>query len=392
MKVVKLEAIPVRVPYKHIEASSLIARGGVADVLVKITTEDGLVGWGECTRAADVPGIESAVNAMAPVVIGRSAWDKEAMHRNLAVHAVWAFQPMTANFAYAGIDMALWDVCGKACGEPLYRLLGGALREEVDYFYYMEWGSPEEIARQAADGVTRGYTVYYIKAGVDESREEAMLEALRDGVGAAGKIRIDVNQAWSMPQAVRLLERWHAKFTLDFVEAPVRIDPVENMRDLQSRVAVPLCVNEGLWREADAYRVIKSRCGDYLCYSAYWVGSLLRFHALNWMAHLEGWLVCKHTHGELGLTAAAGQHAMLAAPNACLGHQQTAQMMADDILVERIPIADGPCWGRIDKPGLGVAVDEDKVARYHAEYRKHGEFPTYVGKAQVAADGGRDGR
>jgi len=268
------------------------------------------------------------------------------------------------------------------------RLIGGTLREEVDYFYYMEWGSPAEIARQAADGVTRGYSVFYIKAGVDEGREEAMLEALRDGIGAAGKIRIDVNQAWSMPQAVRLLERWHAKFTLDFVEAPVRIDPVENMRDLQSRVAVPLCVNEGLWREADAYRVIKSRCGDYLCYSAYWVGSLLRFHALNWMAHLEGWLVCKHTHGELGLTAAAGQHAMLAAPNACLGHQQTAQMMADDILAERIPIADGPRWGRIDKPGLGVAVDEDKVARYHAEYRKHGEFPTYVGKAQVA-DGGR---
>ena len=107
MKVVKLEAIPVRVPYKHIEASSLIARGGVADVLVKITTDDGLVGWGECTRAADTAGIETAVNAMAPLVIGRDPWDKEAIHRDLAIKAVWAFQPMTGNFAYAGIDMAL---------------------------------------------------------------------------------------------------------------------------------------------------------------------------------------------------------------------------------------------------------------------------------------------
>src|SRR5258707_11863590 len=193
MKIAKLEAIPVRIPYKRVETSSLIARGGVADVLVKVTTEDGVVGWGECTRAADVPGIRSAVNAMAPVVIGRSAWDKEAIHRALAVHAVWAFQPMTANFAYAGIDMALWDVCGKACGEPLYRLLGGALREEVDYFYYMEWGSPAEIARQAADGVTRGYSVYYIKAGAGEARVEAMLEALRHWIGAAGKILIHGN-------------------------------------------------------------------------------------------------------------------------------------------------------------------------------------------------------
>jgi L-alanine-DL-glutamate epimerase-like enolase superfamily enzyme len=88
MKVVKLEAIPVRIAYKHVEASSLIARGGVADVLVKVTTEDGIVGWGECTRAADVPGIESAVNAMAPLVVGRSAWDREIMQRELAVYAV----------------------------------------------------------------------------------------------------------------------------------------------------------------------------------------------------------------------------------------------------------------------------------------------------------------
>ena len=377
MKVVKLEAIPVRIPYKRVEASSLIARGGVADVMVKITTDDGIVGWGECTRAADTAGIESAVRAMAPLVIGRDPWDKEAIHRDLAIKAVWAFQPMTGNFAYAGIDMALWDACGKACGQPLYRLFGGALRDEVDYFYYMEWGSPKEIERQARDGVKRGYRAYYIKVGVDEKREEAMLEALRSGIGRDGLIRIDVNQAWSQPQAVRLLERWHDKYVLDFVEAPVRIDPLENMLDLQSRVAAPLCVNEGLWREADAYRIIKSRCGDYLCYSQYWVGSLLRFHQLNWTAHLEGWLVCKHTHGELGLTAAAGQHMMLAAPNACLGHQQTAQMMEDDILTTRIPIVDGPRWGRIEGPGLGVEVDEDKVARFNEDYRKRGEFPTY---------------
>ena len=196
MKVVKLEAIPVRIAYKHVEASSLIARGGIADVLVKVTTEDGIVGWGECTRAADVPGIESAVKAMAPLVVGRSAWDREIMQRELAVYAVWAFQPMTANFAFAGIDMALWDACGKACGQPLYRLFGGAMREEVDYFYYMEWGTPKEIARQARDGVKRGYRAYYIKAGVDEAKEEAMLEALRDGIGPGGNVYAELGSTW----------------------------------------------------------------------------------------------------------------------------------------------------------------------------------------------------
>ena len=380
MKVVKLEAITVRVPYKRVEASSLINRGGITDVIIKITADNGLVGWGECTRAADTAGIESAVKAMVPLVVGRDPWDKEAIHRDLAIYAVWAFQPMTGNFAFAGIDMALWDLCGKECGQPLYRMLGGAMRDAVDYYYYMEWGTPDEIARQGKDGVERGYQVYYIKAGVDEKKEEAMIAALRSAIGPHGKIRIDVNQAWTMPQAVRLLNRWHERFDLDFVEAPVRIDPVENMLELRQRVTVPFCVNEGLWREADAYRLIKSRCGDYLCFSQYWVGSLTRWHMLNQVSHMEGWQVIKHTHGELGLTAAAGHHVMLAAPNAALGSQQTAQIMEDDILTERIPISDSPSWGRIDRPGLGVDVDEDKLRRFHEDYKKYGEFPTYAGK------------
>src|SRR5213078_4663643 len=107
---------------------------------------------------------------------------------------VWAFQPMTGNFAWAGIDMALWDACGKECGQPLYRLFGGALREEVDYFYYLARGTPEEITRQAADGVARGYTCYYLKVGLDERSETEMLAALRTAIGPERKIRVDANQ------------------------------------------------------------------------------------------------------------------------------------------------------------------------------------------------------
>ena len=377
MKIVKFESFPVRVPYRHVEKSSVIARSGVTDVIVKLTADNGLVGWGETTRAADAAGIESAVKAMAPVVLGRDPCDREAIQRDLYVAGLWNFQTMTGNFAYAGIDMAMWDLCGKQAGEPLYRLLGGALREEVDYFYYLSWGTTAEIEAQAKAGVARGYGVFYLKVGVDTAAETAMLAALRQAIGPSRKIRIDANMAWSVPEAARILEDWHDRFDIDFVEAPVEIDPVEIMLELQRRVSVPLCANEGLWRAADAYRVIKSRCCDYLCFSPYWVGSIGRFQALAWTAHLEGLLVCKHTHGELGLAAAAGQHLMLAAPNATTGHQQTAQMMEDDILVERLPIIDGPRWGRIDRPGLGVTVDEAKLARYHEAYRAHGEFPPY---------------
>ena len=124
-------------------------------------------------------------------------------------------------------------------------------------------------------------------------------------------------------------------------------------------------------------RTIEARAADVLCFSSYWVGSLRRFHTLSQLAHLNGVQVCKHTHGELGIAAAAGHHMLLTLPNAIDGAQQTAAMMEDDILVEPLPIASGPKWGRPDGPGLGVEVDEDKLAKYHEAYLADGQFLPY---------------
>jgi len=225
--------------------------------------------------------------------------------------------------------------------------------------------------------VARGYDIYYFKVGVNTTAEAELLEVIRSTIGPQGKIRIDPNQAWSVPEAVRILNDWHHAFDIDFAEAPVRIEPIENMLDLKSRISTALCANEGLWRDVDVMRIIRARAADYLCFSAYWGGTIQRFHHLIHAAALEGLQVCKHTHGELGLAAAAGQHLMLNAPNSCGGHQQTAQMMADDILTAAIPIASGPKWGRIEQPGLGVEVDEDKLMQYHQDYLRDGEFVPY---------------
>ena len=377
MKVTQLDCWPVRAAYRHDERSALVNRGGVSDVIIRLTTDDGLTGWGECSRCADVPVIEAAVRAMAPLVIGRDPWRRDAIHADIRIAGGWQFQPMTANLAYAGIDMALWDLCAKAAGQPLVNLLGGPVRDHVDYFFYLHWDTPEGVAAQARAGRAAGYSVFYLKVGVDEAAEEAMLLALREAIGPDGRIRIDTNQAWTVADAVRILNRWSNLIGIDFVEAPVPIHPESLMHDVKARQPVPLCVNEGLWTVQDAVRVIESRCGDTLCFSPYWVGSIAEFMWLCRLADHHGWLVCKHTHGELGLTAALGQHLMLAMPNATIGHQQTAQVMAEDILTEPVPIADKPTWGIPLGPGLGVTVDESKLAALHAEYREHGEHKVY---------------
>jgi L-alanine-DL-glutamate epimerase-like enolase superfamily enzyme len=373
VRVAAVETTPVSVPYRHREVSSQVARDGVSDVLVKVTTDDGLVGWGEACCGADTASVDAAVRAMTPFVVGRDPWNREAMRRDAFTHGLWQFRTGTGNFAWAGLDMALLDICGRSCGQPLWRLLGGLQVAEATYFYYLARGSQESLAAQVADGLRAGFEVFYLKVGLDDADDLAMVAAVREALGAGPRLRLDANGTWSVPQAVRNLGAM-AEHDIEFVEQPVRDHPVGQLGELRARVDIAVCANEGLWSEADAYARIRARDADVCCFSPYWVGSIGAFHRLSWLAHYEGLQVCKHTHGELGLAAAAGHHVVLTLPNGVDGHQQTAYLMEHDVLTEPIPIAAGPRWGTIDGPGLGVEVDEDAVAEAAARYRAEGQY------------------
>ena len=376
MKVAAVEAIPVSVPYRHRELSSIVARDGVSDVLVRMTTDDGLVGWGEASCGADTASVAAAVDAMAPFAIGRDPWNRDAMRRDAFSHGLWQFRAGTGNFAWAGIDMALWDLCGRACGQPIWRLLGGLQTNEATYFYYLTRGSEEALEEQVRDGLAAGFDVFYLKVGLGEAEDLASVAAVRAALGSGPRLRIDANGAWTAPQALRIL-RALDEFDIDFVEQPVREHPLGGLGEIRARVDTAVCSNEGLWSEGDAHARIRAREADVYCLSSYWVGSIGAFHRLAWLAHYEGARVCKHTHGELGLAAAAGQHVVLTLPNGVDGHQQTAYLMEHDVLTEPVPIATGPRWGVIEDAGLGVEVDEDAVAEAAGRYRAEGQYPPW---------------
>jgi len=379
MRIASIEATIVSVPYTHRETSSQVARDGVTDIVLKVTADDGTVGWGECCAGADVVSVLDTVKALEPFVLGRDAWNRSAIWADAHFRGLWNFRESTFNFAFAGIDMALWDLCGKAVGRPVHDLLGGLRRRSVDYFCYLPGGVDAAALEDACRaGVAQGYSVFYLKVGNDIERDEANVALVRRLVGPAGCIRIDANGAWSVAQAIRNLDRLD-RFGLDFAEQPVPADPVENMLDLRARTRVPIAANEGLWRVMDAWEVIRRRAADVLVFSPYWVGSLEHFARLSWAASLESMDVCKHTHGELGIAAAAGQQVLLTLPRIVDGNQQTAAVMVDDILTELLPIATGPRWDlpARPRPGLGIEVDEDKVARWHAHYLEVGSYLPY---------------
>lgn len=376
MRIKNIEFHPLSIPYTHTESSSLIDRDGVSDIVVRIVADNGLVGWGESCSGANTQSVLEALRAFRPLLIGRNPWNREALWHDASRKAIWFYRESTFNFAWAGVDMALWDLCGKAAHQPVYNLLGGPRRREVEYFSYLSYGSPEEVIAQCRDGIERGYRVFYIKVGLDINREAELVRLIRECIGPERKLRIDANEAWSVAEAVRnldLLDRWN----IDFAEQPVPSEPVANMVELKRKTRVPLAANEGLWRRVDAWEVIRQRAADILCFSPYWVGSINNFSWLSQAAELEGLTVCKHTHGEFGIAAAACQHVLLTLPSIVVGHQQSAAMMSDDILTAPLPIAAGPMWGLPAGDGLGIEVDEAKLAKYERNFEERGQYLPY---------------
>ena len=116
MKITRLDATIVSVPYRESEFSSRVHRDGVTDVIVRVETDNGLVGWGESCSGANVESVYEAVKAATPIVVGRDPWNTEAIAADFFGAGLWDMRPMTGNFAYAGIDTALWDICGQDCG------------------------------------------------------------------------------------------------------------------------------------------------------------------------------------------------------------------------------------------------------------------------------------
>jgi glucarate dehydratase len=243
----------------------------------------------------------------------------------------------------------------------------------VTYFFYLSRGEDDDLREQVATALGAGYDVFYLKVGLDDRDDLRMVATLREALGPGPRLRLDVNSNWSVPQALRMLERL-AAYDIDFVEQPVRETPIGHLGEVRRRSPIAVCANEGLWSEADAYARICAREADVFCFSPSWVGSLGAFSRLAHVAELEGLKVCKHTHGELGIAAAACQHVLLTLPNAVEGNQQTAQMMVHDVLGEELPIARGPHWGRIDGAGLGVEVDAEAVAEAAGRYRSEGQY------------------
>ena len=259
MKITHVEAIPVRVPRPQPFQSSLGTHQASENAIVLIHTDAGLTGLGEASSIWDRRGRgeSEAINGLlAEVLCGldprriRQIADRmdRALHRSFP--------------AKAGIEMALYDLVGKACGVPVYQLLGGLVRDRVLLSHSLSMGDPEAIAAQAQSLVAEGYKTLKAKIGRDIRADLAVLAAVRRAIGDEIVLRVDANMGWSSAkEAVRHIEAI-ADFDLELVEQPLAADNLEGLRFVRERVSLPIMADESVWTPADALNCIRHQAVD----------------------------------------------------------------------------------------------------------------------------------
>jgi len=218
MKITHLRATPLALAFKEPYHWSGRVDYGAATALVEVETDEGITGTGESTAGFPADAVVHHVRGVTPVFLGESPFDIERLFSRARTLAGFNDTPWFGNLVLAGLEMALWDIIGKAAGRPVYQLLGGAYRPHVDYFGFPQGDTADELAEDAAAMAAAGYGVIYLKVGRGEEVDVRNAAAVRAAIGDR-RLRLDANSAWDTRTATYMINKL-ARFELEWVEQP----------------------------------------------------------------------------------------------------------------------------------------------------------------------------
>lgn len=363
MSIISIVPIAVGLPMKKpvVMAGEEVRRAD--NVLVRVATDDGLVGWGEAAAAPVMTGetVESllaAVRHLAPALIGRDARDIDgalvAMHgRMYGNHG-----------AKAAIEIALNDIAAQAAGCPLHALLGGQLRQRMPLLGVVGGGDRDGDLRDAAAKKADGFTAFKIKVGIGRPEQDAArTRAICELLGHGALISADANQGFSRDDALAFVRAVEG-CGLDFFEQPVNAGDLAGMAEISAATSIAVGADEGIHSLADIRAHHAGRAARGVSLKAIKLGGV---RALTDAGRLCGELglavniSCKT--GESSVACAAALHAACVIPNLDWALTLTHTALAADVTDTPIPTTHGHV-AALDRPGLGIAVNEDRLARH----------------------------
>jgi len=317
------------------------------NVVVKIVTDYGIVGWGESSPSERVTGetaetVVKAIDKMAPKLIGmcplRIEQDVEFMD------SVVDGNPA----AKAAIDIALHDILGKTCRRPLFMLMGG-YRTEVLTDITLGIKSPKEMAKDAVKAVKKGFKSLKVKVGIDPAEDVERIRLVREAVGDKIQIRIDANQGWTPKQATEALNKME-KFCIQFAEQPVPAEDVEGLIKVRKNSPIPIMADESVHSPEDALRVIHAEAVDFINIKLMKSGGILKARKIAAIAEAAGIPCMIGCMGESEIGISAGAHLAAAVKNI-----QYADLDSDILLKDKL----------VKKGGTKVKDSMRKFSKQH---------------------------
>ncbi len=363
MKITAISTILVHIPYETGAPTQSLAGQSwsrMAILLVKVETEDGVTGWGEGFGHAVAPATKAALDTLvARHFIGRDATDIAGLMAETAqkLHLFGRNGPVV--YALSAIDIALWDIAGKCCGQPLHRLLGGAAKRELSaYASLLRYGEPQIVGRMAARAVAEGYR--FVKL-----HEIAVppVEAARQAVGPDVGLMMDTNSPWSVAEALASVEALRG-CGLHWLEEPVW--PPENHRGL-ARVrkgGIPIAAGENASGLHDFRHMFEAGAVDIAQPSVTKIGGIGEMRKIAALAEAYGVRLVPHC-AYFGPGYLASLHLA-----AVLVHEVPFERLYLEL--EASPFADAleAKGGKVkvpQAPGLGCDPDMAVVERYRSE-------------------------
>src|SRR6266487_3554351 len=259
MKITGARVIMADIPVARPHKMSFTTLEAVNFVFVRLETANGMVGWGEAACLGGPTWSEESSESVAatieryiaPWLLGREAGEIEPLARELA-------RRVQGNpFARAAVEMALWDLNGKALGVPVHRLLGGRVRDRVPLSWSLAVADAGAEIEEARAKVAGGHRIFKIKTAARPVAEDVeRVRRLREALGPDVSLRVDANQGWDRPtalKAIRALEPYH----IDFVEQPVPRWDLDGMAEIGRRVDVPIMADESCFSPQDALAIAR---------------------------------------------------------------------------------------------------------------------------------------
>jgi L-alanine-DL-glutamate epimerase-like enolase superfamily enzyme len=362
MKISQVETIPVRVPVDRRVGVVQDTKGFRFQshlLLIRIRTNTDLEGWGEVTASPDWSG-ETASGARAlierhwaPQLIGEDP-------RRIR-HCMGRLAKTFANpFAKAGIEMALFDLFGKAHQAPLHDLLGGAVRDEqIPLRFPIMPVGPEASADCARRMVAEGFQTIKLKVGHDPLEYDLeRLRQVREAIGSDVRLTVDANGGWTVNEAIQAAPRLRELGVL-FIEQPVHRLDLEGLAEVRRRVDLPIMADESIFTIQDAIRCVEKRAADIISIYPGKHGGFLPMLTIASIAEAAGVHCAIGSNLEWDIGSAAMAHACLALPNLCV-ERYAADIIGPFFHVERSirePLIRKSAYVNVPHgPGLGVEV------------------------------------